>query len=170
MLGEHIAVAAAKPPISGVSIYGLYGHPLPALKPNQGARPKVLVVMPLRGCPGLLEGLGALGVETQQVHTCNQARRLLERCPEIRTVVTGQTLPDGTWRAVVEAVAANGVNAEVVVVGSNTEAGLRRQVRESAAYGLLLEPSSPGDIRRVVGGAVLTSYRRYMGISEQPWS
>ncbi|MBI3694604.1 MAG: hypothetical protein HY238_07155 [Acidobacteria bacterium] len=129
------------------------------------ARPTVLLVMCAEGSSSMLGGLEALGIEIVRVPNCTQARRILEECPDVRTVLTELTLPDGDWRTVVDVVAACCVNTEVVVLGRAVDARLRRHVLDSGAYDLLVEPCRPGEVGRVVGGAVLTSYRRYIGIS-----
>ena len=129
-------------------------------------RPRVLLVMAGQGRSPLLKGLQALGIEIVQASNCSQARRILEARPDIRAVLVQVTLPDGDWRTVADTVAANCVNTEVVVLARFADETLRRDALESAAYDLLVEPYRHGDVGRVVGGAVLTSYRRHVGISE----
>ena len=148
-----------------VSIYDRQRSEPAAPKSGEVTRPRVLLVMPYRGRSPLLEGLEALGIEIVRVPNCSLACRILEACPDVRAVLSEITLPDGNWRTVVDAVAANCVNTEVVVLARLVDATLRRHVLESPVYGLLVEPYSPGEVGRVVGGAVLTSYRRHIGLS-----
>ena len=131
----------------------------------EGTRPRVLLVMASKSRSPLLEGLEALGIEIVRVHNCSQARQILEVCPDVRAVLTELTLPDGSWLSMADAVAANCVNTEVVVLARFVDARQQRHVLDTGIYDLLVEPFTPGEVARVVGGAVLTSHRRYVGIS-----
>lgn len=132
---------------------------------DSSPRPKVLLVTASKSCPALLEGLEALGIEILSVHNCSQARRMLEGRLDVRAVLTEVTLSDGDWQTVADAVAASSVNTEVVVLARSIDGKLRRDVMDSGAYDLLVAPYSRGEVGRVVGGAVLTGYRRFVGIS-----
>ncbi len=114
------------------------------------------------GHSALLDGLAMLGIEIARASSCGQARRILAASRDVRVVVTDLALPDGNWRAVLDAIAANCVNTEMVVLAPSGKGGLRRHLRESGVYDLLAEPYRHGEVGRIVGGAVLTSYRRHL--------
>ena|SRR5712692_3406586 len=136
---------------------------------REPGRPIVLLVLASDGHSPLLDGLAALGIEIARAANCSQARRMLAASGDVRAVVTDLKLPDGNWRAVLDAIAANCVNTEMVVLApSDARSGnakLRRHLRESGVYDLLAGPFRHGEVGRVVGGAVLTGYRRHMALS-----
>lgn len=122
--------------------------------------------MPGNSRPSVLGALDALGIGILRVGNSREALHILETRPDVQAVLTEVTLPDGDWRTVLEAVAANCISAEVIVLSRFPDARLRRTVLESPAYDLLAEPYTRGEVARIVGGAVLTSYRRYLGIEQ----
>lgn len=132
---------------------------------GESSKPRVLLVMASDGHSPLLEGLAALGIEIARASSCSQARRILAASRDVRAVVTDLTLPDGNWRAVLDAIRANCVNTEMVIVAPSGKGGLRRHLRESGVYDLLAGSCRHGEVARIVGGAVLTSYRRHIALS-----
>ncbi len=134
-------------------------------QPGPAVKPSVLLVMTSDGHSRLIGGLAELGIEIVRASNCGQARRVLATSRDVRAVVTDLTLADGNWRAVLEAVAANCVNTEIVVLAPSGNAKLRRHLRESGVYDLLAAPYLHGEVGRIVGGAVLTSYRRHVALS-----
>src|SRR5712692_6906722 len=92
---------------------------------REPARPIVLLVLASDGHSPLLDGLAALGIEIARASDCHQARRMLAASRDVRAVVTELTLPDGNWRAVLDAIAANCVNTEMVVLAPSGSGKLR---------------------------------------------
>ncbi len=65
---------------------------------------------------GLKAALEGLSIETTEVNTCEEVRRLLAGATPPRLVFTGATLKDGTWKEIVEAAAEAKSPASVIVV------------------------------------------------------
>jgi DNA-binding NtrC family response regulator len=108
----------------------------------------------------LLDALESCGIEVLPVGECNEARRMLETQPPVHVVVTDTALPDGDWRRVLEIVAQECENTEVVVSLQLGDHMLWLDVLEQGAYDVLVEPYQRVEVQRIVEAAAARSYFR----------
>ena len=106
------------------------------------AKIRAMLVMDRERRLPLVDALESCGIEVLPVCDCNEARRTLETKPPVQVVITDSALPDGNWRRVLEIVAQECANIEVVV---------------SLRLGAMTYWSSP------------TSTKRSGGSSKLPW-
>ena len=100
----------------------------------------------------LLDVLESCGIEVVPAGNCNEARRMLET--QIQVVLTDRALPDGDWRAVLEIVAQDRANVQVVVCSRLGDHTLLIDVLEQGGYDVLVEPYRREEIRRVYEGDI----------------
>jgi len=90
-----------------------------------------------------------LRVETCPVHTCEQARDLLEEAGKLPDIVfTDATLLDGSWKELL--MMGRETQAKTVVVGRMLDYQLYLDVMESGAFDFLLPPFVPDDLAHVL--------------------
>jgi two-component system, chemotaxis family, chemotaxis protein CheY len=121
---------------------------------------KVMLVMAQERRLPLLDVLESCGIEVVPACNCNEARRMLET-QSVQTVVTDRALPDGDWRAVLEIVAQDRANVQVVVCSRLGDHTLLIDVLEQGAYDVLVEPYQREEVRRVLEAAAARSDVRY---------
>src|ERR1700720_2865236 len=95
---------------------------------------KALVVMAQERRLPLLDALESCGIEVLPVCDCNEARRMLQTKPPVQVVITDSALPDGNWRRVLEIVAQECSNIEVVVSLRLGDSTLWLDVLEQGGY------------------------------------
>jgi len=103
----------------------------------------------------LLDVLESCGIEVVPACNCNEARRMLET--QVQVVLTDRVLPDGDWRAVLEIVAQDLANVQVVVCSRLGDHTLLIDVLEQGAYDVLVEPYQCEEVRRVLEAAAARS-------------
>ena len=108
----------------------------------------------------LLETLEVSGIDVLPACDCNEARRTLETQLQVQVVLTDRVLPDGDWRAVLEIVAQDRANVQVVVCSRLGDHTLLIDVLEQGAYDVLVEPYQREEVRRVLEAAAARSYIR----------
>lgn len=124
--------------------------------------PKIMAMLVMareRRLP-LLDALESCGVEVLPVCDCNEARRMLETQPRVQLVITDTVLPDGDWRRLLEIVAQDGTNAEVIVRSPMGDPKLWLDVLDQGGYDVLVEPYQREEIQRIVEAAAASSYMR----------
>ena len=114
----------------------------------------MLVMAQERRLP-LLDVLESCGIEVVPACNCNEARRMLET--QVQVVLTDRVLPDGDWRAVLEIVAQDLANVQVVVCSRLGDHTLLIDVLEQGAYDVLVEPYQCEEVRRVLEAAAARS-------------
>ena len=110
----------------------------------------------------MLETLEVSGIYVLPVCDCSEARRTLET----QVVLTDRALPDGDWRAVLEIVAQERANVQVVVCSRLRDHQLVFDVVEQGAYDVLIEPYQREEIRRVLESAAARSYIRSLPLAQ----
>jgi len=122
------------------------------------AKIRSLLVMDRERRLPLVDALESCGIEVLPVCDCNEARRTLETKPPVQVVITDSALPDGNWRRVLEIVAQECANIEVVVSLRLGDSTLWLDVLEQGGYDVLVEPYQHEEIRRIVEAAVARSH------------
>jgi DNA-binding NtrC family response regulator len=122
------------------------------------AKIRAMLVMDRERRLPLLDALESCGIEVLPVCDCNEARRMLETKPPVQVVITDSALPDGNWRRVLEIVAQECTNIEVVVSLRLGDSTLWLDVLEQGGYDVLVEPYQDEEIRRIVEAAVARSH------------
>ena len=120
----------------------------------------VMLIMARERRLSLLETLEVSGIYVLPVCDCSEARRMLESQLQVQVVLTDRALPDGDWRAVLEIVAQERANVQVVVCSRLRDHQLVIDVLEQGAYDVLIEPYQREEIRRVLESAAARSYIR----------
>ena len=108
----------------------------------------VMLIMARERRLSMLETLEVSGIYVLPVCDCSEARRTLET----QVVLTDRALPDGDWRAVLEIVAQERANVQVVVCSRLRDHQLVFDVVEQGAYDVLLLVTSN---RHHTGAAML---------------
>jgi len=116
---------------------------------------KAMLVMAQERRLPLLDVLESCGIEVVPACNCNEARRMLET--QVQVVLTDRVLPDGDWRAVLEIVAQDLANVQVVVCSRLGDHTLLIDVLEQGAYDVLVEPYQCEEVRRVLEAAAARS-------------
>ena len=119
-----------------------------------------MLIMSRERRPSLLEVLESCGIDVLPVCDCNEARRMLKTQPQVQVVLTDGALPDGDWRRVLEIVAEDHPNVEVVVCSRLGDHRLWIDALEWGAYDLVAEPYQREEIQRIVEAAAARSYMR----------
>jgi DNA-binding NtrC family response regulator len=94
------------------------------------------------------------GMRTRRVRNCAEASAALRESATPALVLTGISLPDGTWADVLEAVNAAPRSAPVIVVSALVDIKLYLDVLESGAYDFVVPPLSSDDLTHIVGPAM----------------
>ena len=108
----------------------------------------------------LLENLKKLNLDVLTVANCQEARALLATCPPVEVIITGVTLPDGSWCDIFDCSVKNNVQASVVVSSALADESLWSEILWRGAYDLLVEPWEDSELRRVVEGALRAAKAR----------
>ena len=119
------------------------------MKPNMA----MLVMSPER-CRSLEPNLELLNVRVLLAESCQEARVLLENNPPVSVVITDVSLSDGNWSDIFRYLVDNGIHASVVVSSNLADERLWSEVLWRGAYDVLVEPYEPGEVRRIVEGAL----------------
>jgi DNA-binding NtrC family response regulator len=132
------------------------------------AKIRAMLVMDRERRLPLLDALESCGIEVLPVCDCNEARRMLETKPPVQVVITDSALPDGNWRRVLEIVAQECANIEVVVSLPLGDSTLWLDVLEQGGYDVLVEPYQHEEIRRIVEAAVARSHAEAIAQPRHP--
>jgi DNA-binding NtrC family response regulator len=103
-------------------------------------------------CLPLVASLEAWGIKSCVVQDCRKAHPLIVADAELRMILTEESLPDGSWRDLAQASAANKMRVPVVVCLRHPNGG-RSDLLESGAL-LLVEPFEFKSLQPVVAQAV----------------
>lgn len=99
---------------------------------------------------GLETALRGQSVNTRQVNSCEEAKRILQKQDRPAIVFTGAKLPDGAWTDLLESPAGDSGRAEVVVVSSQPDVDLYLSVMERGAFDFIAAPFAPAELAHVV--------------------
>jgi FixJ family two-component response regulator len=113
-----------------------------------------VVVMPRQRWSRILAELDLLDIQAWPAETCQEARKLLEKTPQVAVVISDLSLPDGNWCDVFKHLIDNDIHASMVVTARHADERLWSEVLWRGAYDLLVEPYTDLDVRRVVEGAI----------------
>ncbi|MGH9357936.1 MAG: hypothetical protein ACRD1O_02040 [Terriglobia bacterium] len=110
---------------------------------------------------GLKFALEGLSIETTQVRTCEEVRQLLSGPVPPRLVFTGATLPDGSWKEVVEAAAEAKAPASVIVVNRIPDHRLYMDAMYHGACDFITPPFE--GLKHIVASAIRNVPRAAVG-------
>jgi DNA-binding NtrC family response regulator len=99
------------------------------------------------------------GMRTRRARNCAAARNALGEANPPSLVLTGTSLPDGTWADVLDAAGAVRVGFPVVVVSRVVDIPLYLEVLTGGAYDFVVPPFVPADLAYIVRGAILQGTR-----------
>ena len=102
-------------------------------------------------CLPLVASLEAWGIKSCVVQDCQEAHPLIVADSELRMILTEESLPDGSWRDLAQASAANKMRVPVVVCLRHPDGG-RADVLKSGAL-VLVEPFEFKSLQPVVAQA-----------------
>lgn len=98
----------------------------------------------------LEQTLHNVGIRTQCVHTCSEARAALRGPGALRLILTATSLADGTWADVLNLAKMHGSAVPVIVVSRFVDVGLYIKTLESGASDFIVPPFSAGDLAYLV--------------------
>jgi DNA-binding NtrC family response regulator len=101
-------------------------------------------------------------VEVSWVATHGELQQALRQYPNVDVVLTDVTLPDGDWRAVLEAV---NCQAEVIVYVPQPERAFYCEVIQNGAYDVLSEPEDSANLSRLLRAAASRHQMRRLSAS-----
>jgi DNA-binding NtrC family response regulator len=123
-------------------------------KSDRSKAPLVLVVADPDGGQELIRRIRNYGVEVLAAAGRQEARQILDGCPEVPIVLTAECLADGDWRDVLGDVADSGGRAAVVVyTGQQRPLNLSFELLDRGAFGLLAEPLDPEQLSWLINTA-----------------
>lgn len=122
--------------------------------------PALLLHDALEPFASLKPALARLSVEGTRVRTCQEAQQRLERTASPHLVFTDVTLPDGTWKEVVDAAALAPATASVIVVNRFPDDSLYVDAIDRGASDFITPPFDDGDLAHVVATALQNLIQR----------
>ena len=140
---------------------------------RQDGKGDVLVVLPEDRRRSLLKHLGACGMAFLPIEDCKEACRVLQTNPYVEVILTGPTLPDGSWGDLVAEAARCRSRAKTVICMRTADPRLWIDVLEGGAFDVLVEPYQPEEVKRIVQAAA-EIFRNpppaRRGSGAQPWA
>lgn len=128
-----------------------------------------LLVYDLDPPVGELEGiLTSRGMRTRHSHNCFQARAVLREAMLPGLVLTGVSLPDGTWEDVLDAARAAPAKPPVIVVTRLADMKLYLDVLERGAHDFIVPPFSSSDMTYIIRAAILKGRERARDAADIP--
>ena len=118
----------------------------------------------------LLGNLKKLNLDVLTVANCQEARALLATRPPVEVIITGVTLPDGSWCDIFDCSVKNNVQASVIVSSALADESLWSEILWRGAYDLLVEPWEDRELRRVVEGALRAVKARRAATQRRQWA
>ena len=120
--------------------------------------PRILLVTPGVRRPKLLSILSSQGIEVQTAEGVADAEEKLSGPRRYDVVMVDAELSDGTWRDVLQFVAASHAAREVVVCSRCGDEQLWAEVIQCGAFDLVPEPFERQEVLRIVRSAADSHY------------
>lgn len=121
--------------------------------------PRILLVTPAARRQKLLAILSAEGMEVLTADSITEAEKKLAEPRKYDVVFVDAELPDGSWRDILQFVAANrGAAREVVVSSRCGDEQLWAEVIQCGAFDLVPEPFERQEVLRIIRSAADSHY------------
>jgi DNA-binding NtrC family response regulator len=120
------------------------------------------------GFRALEQTLHSVGIRTQRVHTCSEARAALREPGPSRLILTATALSDGTWADVLELANMHGRAVPVIVVSRFVDVGLYLKALESGASDFIVPPFLAADVAFIVHTTIAKSSLRHEPVVSEP--
>jgi len=103
---------------------------------------------------GLEEMLHEQEIRTARAHQCADAPRLMKEAEPIDLVLTDVTLPDGTWKDVIQMVHEAAKDTPVIVMSRVVSMKLYLDTQDAGAADFIVPPMAPRDLAHVLTAAM----------------
>ena len=118
----------------------------------------LLILASEKSTENLKVSLQPLNVDVVSAHDLQRARDRVREDRSIDVVVTDVTLPDGNWSDVLRYIVEESLSANMVVCTPVADEHLWSEVLWRGGYDILLRPYQAEQARRVVEGALRSSF------------
>ena len=128
---------------------------------------KMLLVMPQGRRERMLSFLSESGMDVSAAEDVKEAQKKLAGAVKYDLAIVDSELPDGSWRDVLQFVAASHAGCEMVVCSRCGDERLWAEVIQCGAFDLVPEPFEKQEILRIIHSALDSHYmQRFNHVAE----